>query len=178
MEQSQYSSRFEKGQTLIEVLVAFAVALIVVSAVTKVILSSLSTSIFTKNQNLAKQYSQQGIEVVRSMRDTSYASYKVLGNVSGITYCLAKTCPLLTTNPADTSCGPLSGATCGPNIDSTFVRQVVITTAAGNCNNGTAVTKVSVSTSWSDGACPQSNPYCHTEVQNSCLSDVNVLPTP
>lgn len=59
----------EKGQTLLEMVVVIAVALLVVSALTFATIASLRNSQFAKNQAQATKLAQEGVEKVRSIRD-------------------------------------------------------------------------------------------------------------
>lgn len=59
----------EKGQTLLEMVVVIAVALLVVSALTFATISSLRNSQYAKNQSLATKLAQEGVEKVRVIRD-------------------------------------------------------------------------------------------------------------
>lgn len=175
----------EKGQSLIEVLVGLATASIIVGAITVATLSSLNNAVFSKNQNLATQYAQQGVEIVRSVRDRNYSQFEQLvGTSSATTYCLAKSCT--TINPPSASqsdpCGPMylqcQQNVGGENAD-TFVRQVRIDPNSTDCADGaqqqTQATGVTVNVSWYDAKCPTTNLFCHTASLSTCLSTYNVI---
>ena len=66
------SKLLQAGQTLIEVLVALAGITIIVTSLTVAVITSLNSAEFVKNQNLATQYAQQGMEVMRFMRNTNF----------------------------------------------------------------------------------------------------------
>lgn len=158
-----------KGQTIIEVLVALGVVVIVVTAITITVITALSNTQYSKNENLASQYAQQGLEFVRGIRDNSYTSF---ASLSG-TYCLAKDAISL---PA-----PTSGCSV-PNIDSTFVRSIIIEQKSPDCVPPSSslapsdyLTKVTSSVSWSDGKCTSATDvYCHQAIVVSCLGNQNV----
>ncbi len=59
----------ERGQTLLEMVVVIAVALLVISALTFATIASLRNSQFAKNQSQATKLAQGGIEKVRALRD-------------------------------------------------------------------------------------------------------------
>lgn len=165
------------GQTLIEVLVALGTSVVIISAITVAVLSSLSNVEFEKNQSLATGYAQQGMEIVRSMRNNNYGVFKTLSN----TYCLAKTCTTLTTIPGD-DCGPLSGSFCPgkQNVD-LFVREVTIDTSQNNdcVASGTHFTEATTTVSWSDSKCTDTNNlFCHKVSISSCFSDANIITGP
>lgn len=149
----------EGGQTLIEVLAAFGVAVVLVAAIAIAIVSALSNAQFSKNQNLATQYAQQGMETIRRMRNNDFAAFDTLSS----SYCLDKD----STTPSREPC---------KFIDNIFIREVKIRTTLSSCLDATEVT---VSTSWSDSKCTDpTNLYCHSAKFVSCLSNVNVVATP
>lgn len=59
----------EQGTTLIETLVAIALAIVVVVAMVSLGISSQRNANFAKNQLVASKLSQEGMEAVRSVRD-------------------------------------------------------------------------------------------------------------
>jgi Tfp pilus assembly protein PilV len=59
----------EKGQSLIEVLAALAVALVVILGLVRVTISSMTNARYAKDQSLATQYAQEAMEEVRAYRD-------------------------------------------------------------------------------------------------------------
>lgn len=83
------------GQTLLEVVIALATAIVVISAMAVIVVSSLNNAQFSKNQNQATQYAQQGIEFLKNLSDTDWASFAAspTGN-----YCLS---PLSSKLPED-----------------------------------------------------------------------------
>ena len=99
-----------EGQTLIEVLAAFGVAVVLVSAIAIAVTTGLSNTTFSKNQNLATQHAQEGVELVRQMRNNDYSAFDAFsGN-----YCLDKNSTTLRSK----------GTGCGQNID-LFIREAV-----------------------------------------------------
>ena len=59
----------EAGQSLIELIVVTAVAVIVVGALTFATIASLRNAAFAKNQSQATKLAQDGLERMRSLRD-------------------------------------------------------------------------------------------------------------
>ena len=177
----QHNRIYQKGQTLIEVLVGLAAAVAVLSAITTTTLSSLHNSQFSRNQNLANAYAQQGLEVVRNIHATDYGTFK---NLAG-TYCFAQTCNTLDTSTTGGACSQISGTRC-PGIFNygEFIRTVTFhfgDSEAARCNtNGSTVnTKVDVTLAWNDERCTDtSNLYCHNVTHSSCFNDADILPTP
>jgi len=115
----------EKGQSLIEVVAALAIALLVLLALVRVTIVSMRNANFAKNQALATQYAQEAMEWIRSQRDADW------GNLSANTYCL---------NTLSWSTG-----TCGYTLDGIFKREAVLTP------DGTDKFLVTVTVSWASG---------------------------
>lgn len=155
-----------KGQTLIEALVALAVAVSIVSAITIVAINSLNNVEFSKNQNSATQYAAEGMEIVRKIRNKNWADFYAKTNVR---YCLPK-------NASDVIPGTTGIPACPVNIDAIFKRQVLINHDAPDCSN---TSKVTVTVFWSDSKCTAgSNLYCHKTELISCFSNYSIIPTP
>lgn len=162
-----------KGQTIIEVMVALAVGIVILSAITTAVLTSLNNVRQSSSQDNSGRYATDGLEIVRKMRDTQLAAFK---NLNG-TYCLAESCTSLTSEV---------GASCGKKITTCeetsegYQREVTINKNTSSCAvtpapqdpslNGT---QVSVKVSWKDRQCQDpDNPYCKESVVESCLFPV------
>ena len=177
--------RSRSGQTLIEVVVALTVSVVVTAAIVSVSLNALTNSDFVRDQNLAVQYTQSGIEILRDMRNENIASVSASYLSDGTTYCLAKSCTAL--DSSKPQCWAMLGSSCGQNVD-TFVRQVVVAFNSPDCNasptpNGQtgylpSNVKATVTTSWYDTKCNGSKPFCHSVTQSTCFSDFTIVPTP
>lgn len=59
----------EKAQTLLELTIVIAVAVLVIGALTFATIGSLRNASFAKNQSQATKLAQEGIEKIRSIRD-------------------------------------------------------------------------------------------------------------
>jgi Tfp pilus assembly protein PilV len=150
----------EKGQTLIEVLIALACAAIIISAITVVVTTSLSNAQFSKNQNLATKYATEGLEFVRRIRDSDYIAFKAYPNG---TYCLAKPLPASLGSPATCST---------PNVDNVFIRAAALNDSACGANQ----IQVAVTVTWTDNKC-YTGQYCHSSSLTSCFSTVSPIGT-
>lgn len=149
-----------KGQSLIEVLAVLGVITVIVTVLAGVIITSMGNVLFSKNQNLATQYAQEGMEIMRQKRDSDYVTFR---NYTG-TYCLAKGSSVL-------------GANCtSANIDSIFLRKVEVAQSACAGNAVSNMANITVSVSWQDSKCASTNSFCHTARLTSCLSTVNPVP--
>lgn len=158
-----------RGQTLLEVLAALGTAAIVVGAITVVVISALNNAQFSKNQNLATQYAQQGMELLRQVRDTNWTTF---ASYPSGDYCLDK----------GSSTPRAKSIDCGQNVD-IFVREVVLERGELLClpptppPSPTNVVRATVTVSWSDSKCTGVG-FCHRVRLVSCLSDFSVVPTP
>ncbi len=154
----------QKGQTLVESLIALAVAVVIVSAIVVSVISSLSNAQYTKNQNLANQYASQGMEVVRGIRNTSWDT---ISSYNG-DYCLPENQTTLIAK--GTGCSPKQ------NVAGVFLREVNIDHNSPSCDQTLGIT---VNVSWSDGKCTDSsNSFCHVVSLVSCFGNNNAVPTP
>lgn len=168
-----------RGQTLIEVLIALSIAVVIVAAVAVSVLSALNNAQFTKNQNMATQYAQEGMEIVRNLRNSDWNNFK---NLSGL-YCLDKNNPTLFIRDGSVPQGCSHGGSAPQNVDALFVRQVDIEYSPlpgpvpAPCSSNER--KVTVSVSWASGKCTNTNNvYCHSAKVSSCFNDVVIRPTP
>ena len=147
-----------KGQTLIEALVALGAAVVVLSAITVAVISALNNVQYTKNQNQATEYAQQGMEIVRQIGQSDWGYFSLTEKSNK--YCLSDGSNVL----EDIS--PIS-LSCGQNIG-IFVREVDIEQDTLTCSDSVLII---VKVSWSDGKCDINNPYCHTVKLDTCLSN-------
>jgi len=63
--------KLKQGQTLVEVLVAVGVTTLLLVAMVAAVTRSLSNAQFSKNKSQAAKYVEEGLEVIRSIRDNS-----------------------------------------------------------------------------------------------------------
>lgn len=145
-----------KGQTLIEVMVAMAVGVLVLTAITSSVLTSLVNSRVSSESNEAAQYVQQGIEIARSSRTAAAG-----------TYCLDK--------GTDKLSGVPQGTCTTANINGKYIRTVdVVPGSASDC--GITVNKAVVTVKWTDSKCTN-GAYCHKSVVSSCVNAIALAGT-
>lgn len=161
-----------KGQTVLEVVVALGAGIVVLSALTMAVVTSLNNAAQSNSETQAGQFAEQGIEIMRGMRDNNYVSFSSLSG----TYCLAASCSAATT--ALGTCGPRT-TSCGTNVSNKFVREVQVEQNTSAClvSNvtpapGSKQTRVIVNVAWTDNKCKDANdPYCHVTSLDTCLSN-------
>ena len=161
MKKQKGSPRFgEAGQTLMEIMLVFSVSILVLSAVVVGVTTSLSNTGYTKNQNLANFYAQEGMSVVRQIRDSSWPNFS---SKTSVNYCLSQNSTVLSNPP------------CGVNVAGIYSREVEIKHNLQDCSNrGVNGSKVAVGVLWSDSKCPSGrNIYCHKIELISCLSNID-----
>jgi len=152
-----------KGQTLIEALVALSVSTIIIAAITMAVITGMNNATFSKNQNLATGFAQQGMDILHQQSQSDWATFD--GMATNITYCLVQNETTLDSDCPDS-----------PNINSSFVRKVKIEPPSAGCSSGK---KVSVTVSWGDGKCTDAgNKYCHNVSLDSCFAQTNTSTNP
>lgn len=176
---------FEKGQTLIEVVVAFAAAAVVIVAISGAVLSSMNNAQFSKNQNQAFSYAQEGMELMKQLRNANWTLFSSYGTDY---YCLDKGGTTLF--PKDLAIqGCSHDGSNAQNIDGVYVRQIDIEKNASSCNPipptptppppPINATKVTVTVSWSDSQCRNASTiYCHSSQLVSCFTNFTLVPAP
>jgi type II secretory pathway pseudopilin PulG len=152
------------GQTLIEALIALGVSIVVIAAIALAVLTAMNNVTFSKNQNLATGYAQQGMDILRQQSESDWTTFDNTCLVTGYpcTYCLDQGAIVLGSDCTST------------NINSFFLRKVKIEHLGSGCLTGD---KVTVIVSWRDGKCTDaSNLYCHNVTLNSCFTEINNVP--
>lgn len=166
----------QKGQTLLEAIIALSAILLILAAVAVAILTSVSNSTFIKNKNVAGKYAQQGIEYLRQAQFSNSdlavdGDTKKLAELEG-SYCF------------DDNNELSFGTDCIVNVDSTYKRDVVIEEDTSLCgdiadSSGPKSIRVTVTVRWTSGKCTDSDTYCHSSVLSSCFSNLpNLTTTP
>lgn len=122
--------KHQSGQTLAEVVVAIGVIVLLVTGLIVGTSVTLKASQYSKARSQAVQYAQEGVELARSLRDSSWTSFFAL---AGTSQCLDK-------NGVRT---PMSG-NCPVNIDNIYTRQVTFMWSDPRM-------KLDVVVSWIDG---------------------------
>ncbi|MBI2031000.1 MAG: hypothetical protein HYT08_00055 [Candidatus Levybacteria bacterium] len=158
----------EEGQSLVEAVIAMTAAIIVVSSIVAAIVLSLNNAQYSKYQNLATQYAQEGIEIVKKI---SVADWNSFSSGVDVNYCLP-----------EGSLAPTPGITCSANVYQVgnpptpiFRRSVKIEHNFGTCNPGSRITS---KVSWSDSKCTSGDIYCHSVELNTCVTRSQNISTP
>lgn len=176
-----------KGQGLIEALIALGAAVVIISAITVAVVTAVHNSDFAKYQNLATGFAQQGIETVKQQSQLDWVG---ASSYQG-PYCLFQ---------GTTSFLPLVGNTCAKPMSagSMFIREVDFTKippqpscdnrkspccsvssnpeigGADFCTNNLSLcsSQVTVTVKWTDGKCSSASDFCHSVKLDSCIQDI------
>lgn len=159
-----------KGSILIELLVSFGIAAILLSSLSIMVVNSVQSSDFSKNQNITTQYAQEGIEMVRKIRDSDYATFLTL---VGSTYCLADTCTTL--SGVGAPCG-IQNPSCPVNVSNKYTRLVTISNNWPGCT-GSGTVAVIAKVIWSDTSC-QPGVQCKSSSLVTCYTNTNTVTAP
>ena len=165
----------EEGQTLLEVLLAFSVSIMVLSAIIFGVTTSLSNAQYSKNQGLANSYAQEGLAAVRKLRDSNWAVFS--NYLSSTKYCIDKN---LSLQQISSSIECVDNNAIG--LGGIFSRYVNFEPNSISCKANPACVDpgclkgnlVIVTVSWSDNKCPAATPpsLCHKVDLSTCFSNV------
>lgn len=145
--------KLQRGQTIIEAVIALTTIMLILTAIAIVVVSGLYNSQFIRNQNLANKYSQQGMEFIRNMQQNDIAQF---GSYNLITTCIDEQTLTLTTE----NCNQV-------NVGGTHIRTIQLNKDVAPCQAGE--TRVTVASKWGSSKCPDDNTFCHASVLSSCL---------
>jgi len=136
--------KYQNGLTIIEALVALVVLSFGLIPAISILSASTRLSALIVNNLIAANLAQEGIEVIRSLRDANWFNYRsydngFIGNWRVEWNTNGTTIPLIPvgTNPPlnfDTSTGIFSYSSCPSCIQTGFKRWVSVTTTANPCN--------------------------------------------
>lgn len=181
----------EAGQTLLEILLAFSASILVLSAVILGVITSLSNTQYTKNQGLANSYAQEGMAVVRQIRDSSwskFSTYKLTDLESNTRYCINKDLEIKEVSYSANCTGKDSlGNDLAVGMDGIFSREVMFEHNSSSCCPDNTQTcdpnvrgsKTTVTVSWFDNKCPSgANINCHSVELITCFSSIDSKQAP
>lgn len=162
-----------KGQTLIEALIALAIAVAIISAITAVVVSSLNNNTYSKNQNIARSYAQQTVEKIRGLAQSNYTTFT--SKYTSPVYCIDQNNDLQC-NISGNQCVSSWAGNCNNVKTGIFIREVDFESTSASCQGDL---KATVKISWSDGKCTDRlNLYCHQVSTSTCFTNINTVPSP
>lgn len=165
-----------KGQTLVEIILALTMIIALLTVAVVSMTRSLGNAQESKERNRATGYAQEGIEMVKNIRDQSWTTFSSFASDAGRTYCLAdrSTCPTLT-SALNSLCGEKTVTNlCTQNVVNQFKREVTIQSNSVVCTVGAnSLTRVTVTLSWSDNKCQNPSTLCRSIIHETCLGNIN-----
>ena len=144
----------QKGQTLMEILIAFSALILILGAVVLGITKSLSNTQSTKSQNLANSYAQEGLAIIRQIRDSDWD--KFFSYAEDVNHCINENLELISSDFC------IDNYAIGSGEEKIFSRRAKLDHQSSKCcpdNTDTCDplvrgSEVSVIVSWSDNKCP------------------------
>lgn len=158
-----------KGVILIEAILALGVVVVILTALATALVSSLSSSSFSKDQSLATGFAQEALEIAKNDKDIYYDSFRGLNG----TFCVDELDYTINSDQGD----------CTGNIGR-FTRSIYINQSGEDARTNPVVKKcdssqvnyesafVASTVSWTDSKC-EGNTLCHKVELNSCFADLN-----
>lgn len=136
-------TEMRSGQTLAEIVVVLGVVLLLVTGLVVGATGSLKAARFAKAKSIAMGYAQEGMEIVRNIRDTGWGTFQGYGDTSGKLWCLDK-------SKVWTDAASLPGGLCPvnniPDVFTPYSRKVYF-----KWTDTPAQMRVDVGVTWRDG---------------------------
>ncbi len=156
-----------KGQTLIEALIALTIIVSIMTLTTVAVITSLNNANVVKSQTQANKLAQEGVEYLRDQiyNNRAFSTYT---GYTGTTRCF----------PTTFDMSQLSTTCTTPNIDAKYRRTVTILANRCDINNNTFTNgiKMTVLVEWRDGKCSGTT-LCHNQEVVSCFIDPSQIKT-
>ncbi len=145
----------QKGQTMVEAIVALVTILLIITAIAIVIVNGLYNSTYIKNQNEANKLSQQGMEFVRNIQQNDLATFRAYGQNTNA-FCMNEQLNILTNQDCFAD---------RVNTGTAFNRTILFS-SGGECLASEA--KVVVTVKWISSKCAPGT-FCHESKLASCM---------
>lgn len=128
-------SRCDCGQTLAEIVVVIAIVLLLVTGLVVGATASLKAAQYGRLKSGAVNYTQDAVEVTRSLRDASWSNLLSFSAANGGVWCL----------DAGENWTQASGGNCPVSLNNLYARRVTFTWSDPTM-------QIDVLVTWSDGA--------------------------
>jgi hypothetical protein len=172
----------QKGQGLIEALIALGAAVVIISAITIAVVTAVHNSDFAKYQNLAMGFAQQGIETVKQESQLDWVGTATYSGTLCLFQGTTSFSPPINNNNV---CAPM-------DVGSMFIREINFTKIPPqlSCDNFSSPccvvapiadcainpercsSQVTVTVKWTDGKCSNASDFCHKVILDSCIQDI------
>lgn len=145
-----------KGQSLVEVIIALAFAMVIIVALVTVTVQSMKNSTFAKNNAQATKFAQEGMEWVREKRDST--TWNDFSSSSG-SYCI-NFLPDVWTGLNLGFCPSAA------YLNKIFQRTLTLATPSDKCNNDSNQVAVTIVVEWES-----SDTKTHGSTLTSCFTN-------
>jgi len=191
-----HRNKNQRGETLVESLLALAVATVIATGIVIAVVTALSGTTNNQNSNFAGNYAQEGSNLVKDLAATDFTSFQSTyvynsSDTSKNVYNFGDDQTLRNNSSTFVPCSGSSSPTYNLSDSSgncSLLRTVYINTSGcdlrkgGQCSDQGKTKCVNgvftaTAVSWSDSKC-RLNANCHSAEIDSCLTNLNVLPTP
>lgn len=78
----------QNGSSMLELILALAVSLVIVTTIASVVTVSLRNSLFAKKQSEATRFAQEGMEWLRASKETDWDVFYGKSSAGGTSYCI------------------------------------------------------------------------------------------
>jgi type II secretory pathway pseudopilin PulG len=162
----------QKGETLIEAILALTMVIVIITGVVTAVIAALNGASSNKNQTTALNFAQEGMDELRDDKSSNFTAFSAAYSAPGY-YCFGQD-----NTPTGVSNCPDTGSNIGSG--NLFVRKVYVDLTghspdgALKCNSGVYVISL---VSWSDGKCSP-DVDCHKVGIDSCFYNLNSLTAP
>ncbi len=135
----------ESGVSMFEMIIAIFIVAIVVTSIATLSTVAIRNNTFAVNKTRANNFAQQGMDLLRSERDKSFANFKLKADLLGKTWCIDDLVGGLDNQDlcSGTEFVTSDGTTLGE--DTIFIREAILATL------DPAVVNAKVRVSWQDG---------------------------
>lgn len=178
----------QKGETLVEAIIALAVAVAIATGIVIAVITALSGATSNQASNFALNYAQEGSDLVKDQASNNFTAFHALPDTNYYCFDAEATTLIADSNDPDYNYDPTKCPDSSTNIsgqDTNYLRKIYINQSGcdsrkGSCSQVCASGTVFVASivSWSDAKCKSTSPNCHKVEIDSCLTDVNKIPTP
>lgn len=164
----------QAGETLIEAILALTIVIVIVTGVVTAVITALNGSSSNKNESIALNFAQEGIDVLRDAKSSNFTAFSATYSTPNY-YCFGND-----NMPKDISNCPDTSHNIGTGD---FVRKVYVDLTGHlpppnqltlKCASGVYSASI---VSWSDGKC-SSTLNCHQVEIDSCFYNLNTLTAP
>lgn len=166
--------RSQKGQTLIEALLALTIVIVIITAVVISVIYSVSNSVKNKSETVALDFAQESMNILKDAKSADYSTFTTTYPSVGW-----KCFPQDADAPDTTDCTDNNIVDEDNNFKA--LRKVYIDPTGKGTDGVTQKCNANVYfvasvVYWTDGSCKAVSPNCHKIEIDSCFTNTSNLP--